>query len=182
MKVRLIVAGISVILVTLILSGVVYAPWSTLGTGYAITSNFHGIIVPPGTPVTVTAGTLDPSVTHVKFIWHEPPDGNGSPRWTDIVPIFTNTTTGQWNDGTEAEIRYAISIRTPDVIGDWGVQAFFQNSGEDVRPPETIKIKATSFNHVPEIPVGTIGAAAAMIIALGLFMVKKKKMPRAVNK
>jgi hypothetical protein len=184
LKARLIFFGISVVLVSLILSGIVYAPWTTLGTGYAITSNYHGVDVPLGTPVTVTAGTLDPSVTHVKFIWREPATAGGAIRWEDIVPIFTNTTMGQWNNGTTANIRYAESTRIPDVLGDWGVQALFQDSAEtDVLSSDVIKFRATSFNNIiPEIPVGTIGAAAAMIAALALFVIKKKRVPQTAKK
>ena len=176
--------GIALILGLLILSGAVYAPWTTLGTGYAITSNVHGTDISPGTPVTVTAGTLDSNVVNVTFRWHEPPDGNGPKRWEDTVLIFTNGTTGKWNNGTTAEIRYAQNTHTPDVLGNWGVQAFFRDStGKDrANLTNVIKTKATSFNTVPEIPFGTIAAAAAMFIALGLFIIKKKKIPRIVHR
>jgi len=155
---------------------VVHAPWSTLGTGYAITSNFHGIDVPPGTPVTVTAGTLDPNVVQVTFRWHRPPDGNGPVAWEDVVPVWQNGTKGQWNNGTWANISYAQDTRTPDELGDWGVQAFFQDSeGRDrADVPRVVKIKATSFNAVPEVPFGTIAVFLAMIGALGIFAIKKK--------
>lgn len=180
MKARFAALGIPVILGILILSSAVYAPWSTLGTGYAITSNVHGIDVPPGTPVTVTAGTLDSNVMNVTFRWHEPPDGNGPVRWEDTVPIFTDGTYGEWNNGTTAEIRYAENTHTlpPDVLGDWGVQAFFRDStGKDkANLTNVIKTKATSFNAVPDVPYGTIGAAAVMLIALGLFVIKKRRV------
>ncbi|UCE16450.1 MAG: hypothetical protein JSV12_02210 [Candidatus Bathyarchaeota archaeon] len=156
---------------------VVHAPWSTLGTGYAITSNYHGIIVPPGTPVTVTAGTLDPNVVNITFRWHMP---NETVRWEVTVPVYTNGTTGQWNNGTTALIRYANSTKTPDVIGDWGVQAFFQDStGRDKAGLEdVINIKATSFNSVPEVPFGTIAVFLAMAGALCIFAIKKKPQLR----
>lgn len=152
---------------------VVYAPWSTLGTGYAITSNYHGIDIPPGTPVTVTAGTLDSNVVNVTFRWHMP---NGTVRWEVVVPVFTNGTTGQWNNGTIVLIRYAQDTQIPDVLGDWGVQAFFQDStGRDrAGLDDVIKIKATSFNAVPEVPLGTIVVFLAMLGALGIFAIKKK--------
>ena len=178
MKARFIVWGIPVIVALLILSSAVYAPWTTLGTGYAITSNVHGIDILPGTPVTVTAGTLDPNVVNVTFRWHEPPDGNGPVRWEDTVEIFTNNTFGEWNNGTTAEIRYAENTHHPDVLGDWGVQAFFRDStGKDkANLTDVIKTKATSFNAVPDVPYGTIGAAAVMLIALGLFVIKKRRV------
>jgi len=152
---------------------VVHAPWSTLGTGYAITSNYHGVDVPLGTNVIVTAGTLDSNVVNVTFRWHLP---NDTVSREVTVPIFTNGTTGEWNNGTTAEIRYAQDTHTPDVLGDWGVQAFFQDStGKDRAGLEdVIKIKATSFNAVPEVPLGTIAVFLAMLGALGIFAIKKK--------
>lgn len=162
---------------TLFLVNIAYAPWSTLGTGYAITSNYHGVDVLPGTPVIVTAGTLDANVVNVTFRWHMP---NETARWEVTVPVYTNGTTGQWNNGTTALIRYANNTQIPDVVGDWGVQAFFQDStGKDKSGlKNVISIKATSFNTIPEIPLGTIAATATMIFALAFFMVKKKKTIR----
>lgn len=173
-KISLAVALLASII--LISVSVVNAPWSTLGTGYAITSNYHGVNIIPGTPVTITAGTLDSNVVKITFKWHEPPDGNGPVRWEVTVPIFTNGTTGQWNNGTPAEIRYAQDTQTPDVLGDWGVQAFFRDStGKDRADLEdVIKIKATSFNAVPEVPFGTLAILTAMFGAIAIFAIKKK--------
>ena len=175
-KISLTVAMLVCIL--LISISVVNAPWSTLGTGYAITSNYHGVDIPPGTPVTITAGTLDSNVVKITFRWHEPPDGNGPVRWEVTVPIFTNGTTGQWNNGTTSEIRYAQATQTPDVLGDWGVQAFFRDStGKDrVGLEDVIKIKATSFNAVPEVPFGTLAILVAMFGAIAIFAVRKKRV------
>ena len=175
-KISLAVAMLVCIL--LISISVVNAPWSTLGTGYAITSNYHGVDISPGTPVTITAGTLDSNVVKITFRWHEPPDGNGPVRWEVTVPIFTNGTTGQWNNGTTSEIRYAQATQTPDVLGDWGVQAFFRDStGKDRAGLEdVIKIKATSFNAVPEVPFGTLAILVAMFGAIAIFAVRKKRV------
>ena len=173
-KLTLIVALLSICFLVFI--NVVYAPWSTLGTGYAITSNYHGVDVFPGTLVTVTAGTLDPDVANVTFRWHMP---NETVRWEVTVPVYTNGTYGQWNDGTTALIRYANNTQIPDVFGDWGVQAFFQDStGTDKAGLDNvIKIKATSFNTIPEVPViGTAGAAIAMLLGLGFFTARTKKL------
>lgn len=175
MKAKIVTGTLLSFICLLILVNIAYAPWSTLGTGYAITSNYHGINILPGTPVTVTAGTLDSYVTHITFRWHMP---NDTARWEITVPVAPNGTTGQWNNGSTALIRYAQSTQTPDVIGDWGVQAFFQDSTGRDRADLTnvIKIKATSFNVVPEIPiVGTAGAAVAMLLGLGFFMTRRRK-------
>lgn len=158
----------------LVFVNIVYAPWSTLGTGYAITSDHHGIDVFPGTPITVTAGTLDPTIVQVTFKWHMP---NGTDRWAVTVPVSSNGTTGEWNDGTVALILVAQSTQVPDVIGDWGVQAFFQDSTgrEKAGLDDVVKIKATSFNVVPEIPlIGTAGSILAMLLGLRFYIIKKK--------
>ncbi len=158
----------------LLFVNVVYAPWQTLGTGYAIKTNYHGIDVPLGIPVTATAGTLDSRVLQVTFRWHRPDD---SVAWEDVVLVWTNGTMGQWNNGTWTPIRYAQATRIPDEMGDWGIQAFFQDSEGNDRAglEDVIKIKAESFNAVPEIPIGTIGAAVAMLSALALFAFKRKQ-------
>jgi len=161
---------------------VVYAPWQTLGTGYAITTNYHGIDVLPGTHVTATAGTLDPSIVSVTFKWNAP---NGTTIWIDVVtPLWTNGTYGKWNDGTTALIHYANATHTLylleglSVPQDWGVQAFFQGPGgkEKANVADVIKIKAESFNVIPEVPLGTIAVTLSMFTALGIFALKKKRI------
>ncbi len=181
---RIAVAGALGFVVVMMLLNLAYAPWSTLGTGYAVTSDHHGVIVTLGTPVTVTAGTLDSSVSQVTFRWHRPPDGNGAVAWEDTVGVWQNTTTGQWNNGTTAFISYATNTHAPDEIGDWGVQVFFQDSEgkEKSGVVNVLSIRATSFNAIPEIPLGTIGAVGAMIFALAFFAAKKGARPRFFSK
>lgn len=170
----------SLLLLLLVLTGFfgimnsVYAPWSTLGTGYAITSNYHGKDVPLLAPVAVTAGTLDQLVTQVTFKWHRPDD---TVVREITVLVFTNGTSGRWNNGTTALIMYAIDSFRPDVPGDWGVQAFFQDSGGKNRAGinNVIKIRATSFNVVPEVPFGTAVILLSMLGALGAFAIRKKQ-------
>jgi len=153
---------------------VVYAPWQTLGTGYAITTDYHGVDVLPGTPVTATAGTLDPRIVNVIFRWHMP---NDTVRWEVTKPVWTNGTQGQWNNGTWAVIRYANDTQILDVLGDWGVQVFFQGPGgtEKANLTDVIKIRAESFNVIPEVPLGTIAVTLSMLAALGIFTLKKKR-------
>ena len=114
------------------------------------------------------------------FRWHRPPDADGPVAWEDVVAVWTNGTMGQWNNGTWALIHYAQSTQVPDELGDWGIQAFFQDSeGTDKAGlKDVVKIRAESINVVPEIPLGTIGAAATMLIALALFALKKKEAVR----
>lgn len=154
---------------------VVYAPWQTLGTGYAITTDHHGVDVLPGTPVTATAGTLDPDVVNVTFRWHMP---NETVRWEVTKPVAPNGTWGEWNDGTPALILYANDSQILDVIGDWGVQAFFRDEKGTDRAglTDVIKIRAESFNVIPEVPLGTIAVTLSMLAALGIFALKRKRI------
>jgi len=146
----------------------VNAQWSALNSGYAVTSNYHGIDVMPGTLVTITAGTTDANVLNVTFVWHFP---NGSDALTiPQVPVYSNGTTWTNSSGTFL-IRYANCSHIPDVIGDWGVQAFFNGPGGHRRGQQSdiISIKATSFNVIPEVPIlGTAGAIIVMLLGLGL--------------
>lgn len=161
----------------LLMINAVHAPLSTLGTGYAVTSDFHGIDVIIGNPVNVTALTLDPTINKVTFKWNAPNGTEGV--WIDIWDWELKTDgTGTWNNGTTATIRYAFSIRNPDSIGDWGVKVVFQGPSGKTKEnlDEVVKIKATSFNAVPEVPLGTIVILMAMLGALGVFAIKKRRI------
>jgi len=161
----------------IIFTSIVYAPPSYR---YEATSNYHGEDVPVGTPVIVTASTNDPGVVEVFFRWREPPDGDGPVSWEETKII-------QPDDGIhplEDDISsvgdlpyYAFSIHAPDVLGDWGVQVFFLGpNGKDKSDVENVvMIRATSFNATPEIPLGTIGAATVMVLALAFYMMKQKR-------
>lgn len=148
----------------------VYAPEQLLGSGYAVTSNWHGIEVPMGSDVVVTAMTTDDTVYQVTFLWKNPGDHT---VWTDIVPVYSN---GSTYDGML--IYYANSTHTPEDLGDWGVQALFQSSDGKTKQgiEEVIAIRATSFNTIPEVPViGTAGVVIAMLLGLGLFSTRRRK-------
>ena len=148
----------------------VYAPEESLGSGYAVTSNWHGIDVPPGSEVIVTAMTTDAGVYQVTFLWKNPADHT---VWTDVVAVYQN---GSKYDNLL--ISYANSTHSPVNLGDWGVQALFQSlDGTTKQQIEyVIAIRATSFFVIPEIPIiGTAGAAIAMLLGLGLFATRRKK-------
>jgi len=163
----------------LVLIGAVNAPWSTLGTGYAVTSDYHGTDVIIGNPVNVTAGTLDASIYQVTFKWNAPNGTEGV--WIDTFsPLVTNGSKGTWgSSGAELLIHYAWSVHAPDSIGDWGVKVLFQGADGTTKEnaDEVVKIKATSFNTVPEVPFGTIAILAAMFGAIAIFAIKKKRVP-----
>jgi len=127
----------------------VRAGWDSLNSGYAVTSNYHGDIVPVGETVIVTAGTTNPEVKTVDFIWRDP--NENVVRETLNVPVYQNGTT--W-DGKL--IYYANDSYTPNIVGEWGVQAIFRDGKGTEKKSDKIAIRATSFNTIPEVPLGTI--------------------------
>jgi hypothetical protein len=154
------------------LATVVYAaPSINLTDGYEIITNWHGVDVPPGTEVIATAMTTDASVTHVTFLWKNP--SNITNYIDPDVPVYT---TGTMWDGKL--IYYANSTYTPTDLGDWGVQALFQDSIDRTIQDVTnvVAIRARSFNVIPEIPIiGTVGASIAMLLGLAY---KTKRKPQ----
>lgn len=187
MKIRLIALTL---LLSMLFVASVNAPWTTLSSGYAIWTNYHGIDVPPGTEVTATAGTTEhpdssahnklPNVTAVRFRWM-PPEGSGLP---DIYnPILANPPEPLTWDGTTTfkgwPVYTANDTQTLDAIGGWGVQAWFYDSDGRLRNETGVeKIRAISAHVIPDIPVvGTAGAVAVMLLSLGLLWRKKKKSP-----
>ena len=167
-KRRLLVALLAVTAAA-ILMGSVHAG-NSLDSGYAATSNWHGIDAPLGSDVVVTALTTDATVYQVTFLWKNPGENL---IWTDVVPVFSNGTT---YDG-EA-ISYALSTHAPQDLGDWGVQTLFQSPNGRIKQEveEVIAIRATSFNVIPEIPIlGSMGAVIAMLLGLGVFTTRRKK-------
>ena len=140
----------------------------SLNSGYAVTNNYHGKDVAPGTPVTVTAMTTNSHVDFVTFIWK---NAAGQVKYQEKVNVFTNGTTYEGK-----LVRYAISTQSPDSLGDWGVQAKFYDKIGFCHCSYNLRLatRATSFNVVPEVPLlGTAGIAAAMVI--GLTVYKKKQ-------
>jgi hypothetical protein len=163
------------------LAAVAYAssPPITLTDGYEIITNYQGVDIPPGTPVTATAMTIDPSVTQVTFLWKNP---GGGTVFTDVVTVFTNGTLGSGHVNgtpyTDVLVRFAEATQTPNAIGDWGVQALFQDSsGKTIEGVENVvAIRARSFNVIPELPIiGTLGASIAMLAG---FAYKMKRKPQ----
>ena len=148
------------------------AQWSALNSGYAVTTDYHGKNAPLGAVVTATAGTTNPMVKNVTFIWK----CNETEQFREEnIPVESNGT--KWPNSSGDLIYYAQSQHRIEVYGDWGVQAFF--IGEDGTAKAgvncTLQIRATSFNVIPIAPVlGTVGAAMAMIISFGVFLKRKR--------
>lgn len=102
-----------------------HAQWAAIeGTGFATTTNWHGIDVPFGESVTATAGWVpanEPTggpphtpILTVTFVWHYPDDylpDPGGVAWSDTVPILGPfTVTGDAGD---------LPPNVPQEIEDW---------------------------------------------------------------
>jgi hypothetical protein len=179
MKTKFLITAL--LLVTLFIASV-NAPLTTLNSGYAIWTNYHGINIPGGTEVTATAGTTEhpdssahnklPNVTAVRFRWMPP----GLPDFNSSLKTLTWDGTTYYNGWP---VYTANDTQALDVLGDWGVQAWFYDTDGKLRNETGIeKIRAVSVNVIPDIPVaGTAGAAAVMLLVLGLYWHMKKKRP-----
>jgi len=180
----------TVLTVALILAlsvSLAHAAWSSLNSGYAVTSDYHGTPVQIGESVTVWAGTTDSTVYKVKFIWK---DASGTiQRTTEVSPLapYTapNVPTGvpseisDWaNNHPGDTVYYASDSFGPTSAGDWGVQVqFFAREG-NIQQQDIGAIRAASFETfeaIPDVPViGSIGAIAAMLLGFGVYLRKGK--------
>lgn len=200
MKLRFVVVTILFVsLVTLGTSSVARAQWNAIGSGYAVTTDLNasadilGQASLIGSTVTATAGTTDSEVKEVEFRWLDP---SGNPVWADFVDVDGPYTTPNVPPGLPQKISdwaknnpgvpvwYAFCTRTPNLPGDWAVQAHFYDPDDGARslkgrntdiitipPPET-------FPHaIPEVPLGTIVVLLSMFGALGIFAMKRKASP-----
>jgi hypothetical protein len=140
----------------------------SLGSGYYVTTNWHGVDVPPGTGVIATAKTTDHDVDQVTFTWINPA---GQTVWTETVPVqFDGTYYGY------KKVYSATSTYTPEALGDWTVKALFIDQSGHLHCCCTSEVarRATSFNVIPEIPlIGTAGASIAMFAGLAVKMKRK---------
>lgn len=196
MKLRFVV--VTMVLVTLLVFGstnLAKAQWPAMSSGYAVTTNWHGEDVPIGESVTAIAGTTDNEVEKVEFRWLDP---DGNPVWegdlttVDVFGPYTTPNVPQgvvdlgvqeiidWaNANPGVTIWYANDTRTPDILGDWGVQAFFIDESNPTKSlrgknSDIIAIRATSFNVVPEVPFGTIVILLSMFGSLSVYAIRRK--------
>jgi hypothetical protein len=183
--------GLTVVILTaiglLLFAGMNFAQaqWPAIkNSGYAITTNWHGIDVPPGSTIVATAGTTDLTVTKIRFLWHAPDGTDPFDETINIIPLTTPAVPPNvppeltnWaiaNPGVQ--YLYAQSTHGATIEGDWGIQAFFLDSGniQQGLGNSYVAIRAASFNAIPEVPViGSIGASIAMFA--GLAYKKKRK-------
>jgi hypothetical protein len=156
------------------------AGWSSLKSGYAVTTDYHGLEATVETLITATAGTTDTSITNVTFVWKYP---NDTIAFEDAdVPVWSNGT--KYPDENGSLIYYAQSSFAPSVEGKWGVQAYFKGAGGHLRGNGTdiIAIKATSNDIV--IPEISIEGIAVTILAMSLILILlngKKKLSSIVK-
>jgi len=150
------------------------AGWSALKSGYAVTTDCHGLDVTSGTLVTATAGTIDSSIVSVTFVW----------KFPNETVAFEDVDVAVWNNGTKYPdengdiVLYAQSSYTLTIEGEWGVQAFFKGPGGHLRGNGTdmIAIRATSPGVIPEFSsMGAVGTVVAVSLLLTLLHNKRKK-------
>jgi hypothetical protein len=141
------------------------------GYVYELTNNYTGTNVPLGATVIVTAKTNDPNAYKVVFTWLNP---------ASQLELIEGKNV-QWDGSSYIDgkkVWVASSTCTADTIGDWNVYAVFldkfgKRCFSIVIP---VKIRHTSFNVIPEIPViGTAGASLVMIAGF-TFKMKRKSL------
>ncbi len=142
-------------------------------SGYCVTSDFHGILVPLGTTVNVMAFTTDTSVTRVRFIWNAP-DGTIPFDTIDTTPTTAPSGANRFD-----------SINTVAIEGSWGVRAIFctgsivsECDANHNKFNDTEALRATSFEGVPEfeaaLPIITTLGFAGVVLARKLAPAKAK--------
>lgn len=162
------------------------AQWPAIKeSGYAVTTNWHGIDVPPWSTVVATAGTTDLSVLQVRFEWHAPDGTTPFDEWVAVsslstpnVPLNVPQEVIDWANGEPAgtQYLYAQSTHVVNIIGDWGIQGKFKDTVQ-IRGQGLAAIRATSLNVVPEVPFGTIVILLSWFGALGVFALRRKCFP-----
>ena len=146
-------------------------PWSALGgSGYAVTTEpfpLEDVLVNVD-EVTAKAGTTDDNVQYVVFRWLAP---DGTVPHTDTVeyPDFD----WEYDPTYEMDVKIARSTFIPTMVDDWGVQVFFYGEGGHLRGEAIIRIRATSFLVVPEVPIGTLTILLTMLASLAIFARKR---------
>lgn len=145
-----------------------------LNSGYGVTTDWSGELVPAGSPINATAYTTDLSVTQVEFIWKDP---DKNPVWDVNVTVQP--------DGTYQSLQVLWANNTQTIyqpLGDWGIQALFYDEYGDIRGQDSgiVAIRATSFEAVPEVPFGTIATILAFFGALALYVTRWKRKDLSV--
>jgi len=178
------ILGLTVLFMLACLIISVQAQWPALNSGFAITTDYHGADpIPPGTAVTAKAGFIPEKagisvddIEYIQFIWHSE---GGVEFDVDVYPS-PDWLTEPWTDGSGNTwtVYYLTNTQYPTTAGEWGVQAVFRGEGGSVQGLDeeipAFAIRATSYEVVPEVPLGTITALLAMVAAGALFVAKKR--------
>jgi hypothetical protein len=174
-------------IIFLISASLTYAQWDALNSGYAVTTNWHGKEVPLGQSVTAWAGTRDQNVKAVFFRWIRP-DGSIYAEFNNksLVQCYSPSDIPSYapeeiKDWDKFPIWIATNTQTPDTIGDWTVKAYFIGPEGTTKEhvENTIAIRGTSFNVIPDFPVvGVAGALGVMLLSLRVYMSRKIKVTR----
>jgi hypothetical protein len=159
---------------------VAQAQWNALNSGYAVTTDWHGLDVPLGQLVTATAGTTNPQVKSVEFIWIRP---DGTVAWIVISETLLTSPYPPPNVPQEVidynspkTIWYTQDAQTPDELGDWTVKAIFHIRGNKMcTHRDIVRCRATSFFVIPEAPLGVLATILSIFGALGASSIKRKK-------
>jgi hypothetical protein len=171
----------------------VLAQWAAISSGYAVTTNWHGKDVPLGSSVTATAGTTDSNVKTVEFVWKDPTKdvvrdvtvSIEGPLTSPDVPAGATPEIIDWaNNNRGVVYYYAQDTQTPNVVGDWGVQAIFHDNNGNERgrsDNEFISIRATGFFVIPEVQLGALGISAIFLTGLLVFAATKRKAIRPLG-
>lgn len=137
---------------------------------YSFTISPHGN-VPINSTVVLIAFTNDSEKLAVTFTWKN----------ASLVTVFTDAGVPLIYNGT---MYVANSTHTVDSTGGWTVNILFMSSLEQLTKECTApRIEESAWFNVinltlpvPEAPVlGTLGAATAMVLGLGLWLLKTRK-------
>lgn len=152
-------------------------PWSAVDSGYAVTTNYHGVEVlpPPDPPLMAKVGVLTEKfeslgVYEVRVDLRDP-DGN----------VVDSDTVTSFSDGTSpkgAPIKYAWTDALAPatwMVGDYSVKAYFYaEDGKEIAHTEDLTaMRATTVMVVPEVPIGTLTTLLTMLAGLAIFARKR---------
>ena len=164
-------------------TNVAQAGWNAINSGYAVTTNYHGLDVPLGEEVVATAGTTDHDVTQVEFKWLNPDEEEIHSEthelsWSSTPPANVPQKVIDWaQNNPGVEVGYAQSTLesdSVDVIGWFTVKAIFHGP-TGPKGQDHDRFKATSFFYIDEVPFGPIVILLISFGFLGLYAIKRKR-------
>lgn len=176
------IALLAVLMLVVIPTIVQADPWSAIDSGYAITTNYHGVeldITSPPTNLKAKVGVLTEKfvslgISEVRVDLRDP-DGNVVD--TDTVTLFSDGTSPKG-----AAIKWGETdplAPTTWVVGDYSVKAYFYADADDVveiaHTEDLVAMRATTVMVIPEVAIGTLTILLTMLASLAIFARKKEK-------